>query len=384
MNINYNFNHMVYLRIFEGCNAYCEHCFIPNNPKKIEKSFFENNNISKILEKNTNIKKNDKIYLQWHGGEPTLLGPLYLKEAIENIEKDKNYKFEHGIQTNLINFNENYQEWINLYKTYFNSHIGISWDYKIRHLRKNMTNLIKSNEDFEKIFWNNVNILQKENIDLYMVITVTKLFFNYFKNPFDFFNFIVDKGIKKINFERITNNGFAREKWDYLGLNNAEYSSNMSKFFNAYKIYKKNNPDISLNISPFDGLELSLINRKKQKNIEDDILSFKKQGYGCWSGECDTTFHTIDSNGYKKGCTALTSEEDNKNKELKKIIILKNINIDNRNLELKRKNRQEDCINCEFLNVCSSGCLNVEKFDVSGECSGAKNLFNTIKNYLKA
>ena len=31
-----------------------------------------------------------------------------------------------------------------------------------------------------------------------------------------------------------------------------------------------------------------------------------------------------------------------------------------------------------FLSICSSGCLSVEKFDDSLECSGGKQLFKTI------
>ena len=29
------FDHLVYLRVFEGCNLHCEHCFIPSNPKRM-------------------------------------------------------------------------------------------------------------------------------------------------------------------------------------------------------------------------------------------------------------------------------------------------------------------------------------------------------------
>jgi radical SAM protein with 4Fe4S-binding SPASM domain len=113
-------------------------------------------------------------------------------------------------------------------------------------------------------------------------------------------------------------------------------------------------------------------------------MSFKNQGYGCWSGECDTKFHTIDSNGYKHGCTALTSEQDNKvTKDIvtKIVWFKKDENQKNTILET-RKIRQESCIDCEFIKICSSGCLSVEKFDESNECSGAKTLFKTIKKLI--
>lgn len=386
---SYRYDHMVYIRLFEGCNLNCEHCFIPSNPKKIDLDFYKNGNITKILKENANIQKGNMLYLQWHGGEPTLLGVDYLRTAIEEIEKDSEYVYQHGIQTNLMNFHENIEKWVDLYKQYFNSEIGVSWDYKIRHVKRKEQNS-ETNQDYENIFWKNLELAQKNHLKIYLVITVTKLFFDYFKNPFDFFEMMEDKKIEKLNFERITKTGLARETWDKLGINNLEYSENMSKFYKAYKIYKKSHLKSLLQISPFDGLENAVKNMNVDKEATIwDILSYKNQGYGCWSGECDTKFHTIDSHGYKHGCTALTSEQDNKNKivqniKVEKIIwIGKNTNQQKMNILDERKHRQENCQNCEFLKICSSGCLTVEKFDDSGECSGAKRLFLTIQKFSK-
>lgn len=390
-----DYDHMVYVRLFEGCNLACEHCFIPSNPKKIDQSFYENLGLTNTLIKDARVKEGSILYIQWHGGEPTLLGCNYLEHAINEVEKDKRFKYHHGIQTNLMNFSDETEKWVKLYKEKFDSHVGISWDAKIRHVkRKEQTE--ETNKLFEEKFWNNVSLAQENGLSLYMVVTVTKVFFEEFKNPFDFFELMVEKGIHQLNFERITNTGSARKTWDKLGLSNAEYSKQMSKFFKSYILYKDNNPDVDINISPFDGLLdsfLGLIQRTSNQNTPSvnanlwDILSFKNQGYGCWSGQCDTRFHTIDSNGYKHGCTALTSEQDNKNKDLaesltgKKIIWLGgNAQQQKDNILNTRKERQDSCQTCEFLSICSSGCLAVEKWDESGECSGAKKLFQTIRD----
>lgn len=389
---SYDYDHMVYIRLFEGCNLHCEHCFIPSNPKKIELSYYANNQLINDLEKYGGIKKGEKIYLQWHGGEPTLLGYEYLSDAIEQINKNSNYKYMHGIQTNLMNFHKDTEKWVNLYKQYFDSHLGISWDFGIRHIKSQTLSSSETNERFEIQFWENVALANSYNLDLYMVVTATKVFFEHFKNPFAFFEMMVEKGITKLNFERITKTGFARESWNKLGLSNKEYSDYMSKFFKAYLLFKKNNPEINLNISPFDGLLRSVIKLELKENHhlshKDsanvwDILSYKNQGYGCWSGECDTRFHTIDSNGYKHGCTALTSEQDNKNKSLninvQKIVWFNKKESQRDTILNERKARQQSCDNCEFISICSSGCLSVEKFDESQECSGAKILFKNIQ-----
>jgi len=389
-NSDYDYDHMVYIRLFEGCNLFCEHCFIPSNPKKIDSLYYKNNKLTQDLIDNARVPVGSKLYLQWHGGEPTILGADYLTNAINDIEADTRFYYQHGIQTNLLNFGENPEKWVGLYKDKFNNQLGVSWDYGIRHLRKNMSDLKKSNEEFEGIFWSNIALAKDFGLELYMVVTVTKLFFEHFKNPFVFFEMMAQKGIEKLNLERITQTGFARNSWDKLGLSNLEYSQNMAKFFKAYVSYKNNNPDVRLNISPFDGLLNSVIHMKEQLKPSDkagvwDILSYKNQGYGCWNGSCDTKFHTIDSNGYKKGCTALNSEVDNTNKILGKTIKIENISWAKPTNEFQaiRSQRQKSCDGCEFITICSSGCLSVEKFDDSGECSGAKILFKAISQVVE-
>lgn len=401
----FNYDHMVYVRLFEGCNLACEHCFIPPNPKKIEQSFYQNKGLTNTLVKEASVPLNSKLYIQWHGGEPTLLGPDYLENAILEVQSDDRFKYQHGIQTNLINFSDNPQKWAEVYRKYFNSDVGISWDAKIRHIKRKEQNE-DTNKAFEDKFWSNVALAQSYSLNLYLVVTVTKVFFEEFKDPFNFFNMMRENGIHALNFERVTNTGSARASWEKLGLTNKEYSQYMSKFFKAYILFKENNPDYILTISPFDGLLESMLRLYKmdnrlpvQESIQTgnnfsetiakanvwDILSFKNQGYGCWSGQCDTKFHTIDSNGYKHGCTALTSEQDNSNKELKKamegkkIIWLGSSSKEQKdNILQTRKNRQDACLECDYLRICSSGCLAVEKFDESMECSGAKTLFKTI------
>lgn len=386
LNKNIDFDHMVYVRIFEGCNLHCEHCFIPPNPKKIEPSYFMDNKITDSLISNSNIKIGSLLYIQWHGGEPTIFGPKYLRNCLENIEADSRFNYKHGIQTNLLNFSDNPTEWCELYKTHFNNSIGVSWDPEIRHI-KSSEDPVTTNLNYEKKFWNNVRLASDLGLDLYFVVTATKTFFNLFANPFDFFELMVNNNIRNINLERITNTGLARSSWEKLGLTNYEYSVFMSKFFKYYLLFKESNPSIELNISPFDGLLNSVIKLNLSKSFKDSAENLDISGYGCWSGKCDTKFHTIDANGYKHGCTALTSEEDNLNKTLagslkgKKIIWIGSEKITQREKILEeRSNRKKSCIDCNFTTICSSGCLSVEKWDESNECSGGSILFETINN----
>lgn len=376
---------MLYVRLFEGCNVYCEHCFIPSNPKKMELDDFVNSKLIKELEEKTKIEDGDVIYIQWHGGEPTALGVDFIEKALEQTVSDRRFKYINGIQTNLISYSTNTDKWTNFYKKYFDGNIGVSWDFGIRHL-KSISDPIESNKKFEERFWDNVVLARGNGLKLYFVITLTKKLINHYKNPYDLLEFLVKKDIEQVNFERITQTGEARQFWSELGLNNLEYSSYMSKLFKAYYTYKSSNPNINLNISPFDGLINSVNNLVSSESSEVKKLA----GYGCWSGFCDKNFHTIDASGYKSGCTALNSEQDNKNKKLNEKIVNKKIiwlnsskeSDSNKFVEL-RNSRKISCNDCQFTSICSSGCLSVEKWDNSGECSGGKGLFESIYKIMK-
>lgn len=351
-----DFDALVYLRLFEGCNLHCDHCFIPNNPKKMD--FFQVNDSLNIMR--NIVGDNGRVLLQWHGGEPTALGYNYLAKCLDIIEQGKHeMQIVHGIQTNLLNYES---KWAKLYHEFFDSSVGVSWDYEIR--KKRMPGGELSNSEFEKLFWPNVDRLVSDGIEPYFVITGTKVFFDRFKNPIELFEMLESHGVFRLHIERLTNVGYARDNWNWIGLSNLEYSNYMSRIYKAYKTHLKNNPHReTIRISPFDGLDESI----------GRLQRGEAGGYGCLSGACDSRYHTIDSNGYKKGCTALTSEFDNK-RVSSEVQVIKFFD-----LEEERSVRQLSCEGCRYKPICSSGCLATDKFDYSNECSGSKKLFETIE-----
>lgn len=353
-----DFDHLVYVRLFEGCNLACEHCFIPANPKKMSEDQLKT--LPESFKKFA--KPGQKLLIQWHGGEPTMLGPKLIRSTIEHwIAEYPEYTYSFGIQTNLMNYDES---WASLYRDHFDSKVGISWDPKIRLIRKDKP---ETNSEFESIFWKNVDRLAVDKIEPYMVVTGTRIFFETFTNPVDFFELLEKHSIPAAHIERLTKTGVARDNWGTIGLTNREYSNYMLRFSRAYFSYrsiKRPTESRSVYLSPFDGLKASLI------RLSEGLTG----GSGCLSGVCDTRFHTFDSNGYKKGCTALTSESDNKNSGVQVIQIM--------DYKFARKLRQQSCDGCEFMPICSSGCLASEKWDESEECSGSKILFKGTQDIL--
>ncbi|MBI6882994.1 radical SAM protein [Pseudomonas putida] len=353
-----SFDHLVYVRLFEGCNLACEHCFIPANPKKMGEEALKG--VPDLI--SSFAKPGQNILIQWHGGEPTLLGPKVIRSSIEYwIEHYPQYNWIFGIQTNLTTYSD---EWRQLYLDHFGGQVGISWDPKIRLMRPGRRD---TNDEFESIFWAKVNQLTADGLTPYLVVTGTRVFFEQFPNPHDFFKLMEDHRIPHGHIERLTKTGIARQNWDRVGLSNLEYSKYMLRFGRAYQAYLKTPRSAErppIHLSPFDGLVESLQRLERGET----------GGSGCLSGVCDTRFHTIDANGYKRGCTAVTSEVDNRNAGEQVIQI--------QDFRMARFMRQKSCDGCEFRPICSSGCLASDKWDESGECSGGSVLFKGLNSIL--
>lgn len=352
-----HFDHLVYLRVFEGCNLHCQHCFIPSNPKRMTLDDIEA--VAETLR--GRIAAGSTILIQWHGGEPTLMGADFIRSGIERLRAaGPEFTWRHGIQTNLMSFSE---EWARLYHDEFGGEVGVSWDPKIRLLNRHA---LDSHGEFNRRFDEKLAAVVEAGLAPYLVVTAAKTLFKAFPNPFDFFQHWHDRGVQHVHLERITETGYARQNWDFVGLSNAEYSSKMSRWMRAYWSFKKNTiGEKPFFLSPFE-------------NLTDSITSLADgapRAHGCWSGHCDTRFHTIDADGYKFGCTALTSEQGNRNS---------NHGLDlGSDLKARREIRQFDCHSCPFRSVCSSGCLALNFDDGSGECSGGYKLFETISDLTK-
>jgi radical SAM protein with 4Fe4S-binding SPASM domain len=345
------FDHLVYLRVFEGCNLHCQHCFIPSNPKRMTMEQIEN--VPNLL--SGRVAPGSTVLIQWHGGEPTLMGPKFIRAGIDALSCNGiDIRWRHGIQTNLMTFDET---WASLYKDHFGGEVGVSWDPKIRLLNKHA---LDSSDAFNAKFDQKLAELIAHGLTPYVVVTAAGSLFKAFPNPFDFFKHWTDRGVRHVHLERITETGYARDNWDRVGLTNAEYSEKMSRWLKAYQAFLRASPDTTrLHLSPFE-------------NLADSVASLEAEAarsHGCWSGTCDTRYHTIDAQGYKFGCTALTSEQGNKRS---------NARLDlGSDLTKQRELRTFDCRKCQFKPICSSGCLALSFDDGSGECSGGFKLFDT-------
>ncbi|NVL48623.1 radical SAM protein [Pseudomonas syringae pv. actinidiae] len=337
---------MIYVRLIEACNLHCAHCFIPNNPKRMRWQ-----DIEAIPDRVRRFASPGQVLLfQFHGGEPTLVGVEFMRRVCIHLRDAlSDFTVRFSIQTNLLNFD---LRWAQIYHEFFGSQVGVSWDQGIRMTRRGSP---ESNAEFEVVFWKQLVELQRLGISPYMVITTTKLLFERFRNPRDLINFLVEKGIKLVHFERLTRTGYAITNWEWLGVSNHEHSLWLGRFAVAYmRFVREQRAGVQpINISPLDGL-IDSVQR---------LRNGKAGGYGCLSGKCDTRFHTFDQTGYHAACTALTSEVANKNAIGVAVV-------DATDLVEARQARQLSCQDCRYKPICSSGCMATPKTDESGECAG--------------
>ena len=353
-----DFDHMIYVRLLEACNLHCQHCFIPNNPKKMSWE-----DLAAIPGRvRTFAKPGQTLLFQFHGGEPTLVGVEFLRKVVNHLRDElSDFNCRFSVQTNLMSYD---LRWADLYRDAFDGVVGVSWDPEIRQMRASKP---ESNAEFEKVFWEKLSTLQADGLTPYMVITVTKPLLNRFRNPSDLISFLEEKRIRYAHFERLTKTGYAITNWSWLGVSNREYSMWLGRFAMAYHRYT-NTPRSSeqpLHISPLDGLTES-VQRLRSGGVG---------GYGCLSGACDTRFHTFDQSGYYSACTALTSEISNTHSVGAAIV-------DPTQLVAVREDRQRDCHACRFKPICSSGCIATPRTDESGECSGGYLSFKLLNDHL--
>lgn len=349
-----DFDQMIYVRLIEACNLHCAHCFIPNNPKRMEWK-----DIEAIPNRVRQFSRPGQVLLfQFHGGEPTLVGVEFVRKVCSYLRESlAEFVVRFSIQTNLMSFD---QRWAELYRDYFDSQVGVSWDADIRLMKAGRP---ESNAEFERVFWRHLVELQRSGLSPYMVITTTKPLLERFRNPRDLIDFLLEKGITLVHFERLTRTGYAITNWSWLGITNREYSAWIGRFAVAYMRYSREERDgrQPINISPLDGLIDSV---KRLRNGEIG-------GYGCLSGKCDTRFHTFDQAGYYSACTALTSEVSNRNAVGAAVV-------EATRLAEARQVRQLSCSNCQFKPICSSGCMATPKTDESGECAGGFQAFKLL------
>lgn len=339
---------LVFVRLVEACNLKCSHCLIPANPQKM--SVEQCKTIPDLLEEH--IPLGSEVTIKWHGGEPTLFGAKRLAGVMDYLKNDSRFNFRFEIRTNLLNISG---EWINVFKNYFKSGVGVSWDYGIRKLPT--TDL---SSEYDRLFFHNLEMIVKNGIQPRLAITVTKPFIDWYENHvMDVIGWVRKYNLADIVFLRLIKTGRALTNWDEIGVSNKEFSEFIIKTFDLMSVIKE--------ADGFDGVFPICEYR--------DILSgaARDTNYqSCFNGWCDSNSMSIDEKGLRRGCLTMDTQSIEHTEDLYKITV--------RDITFARQDRTKSCGACIHNMYCNTGCFSALKMDASGECSGGSMIFNFMKN----
>lgn len=208
---------VIYLRVVQGCNLNCTHCFTLGNKDKFQLAPFENiRNFLRSIKTNVN-PRNAVVYI--HGGEPFMASLDYHRELNKLIKEEMGSTFIDIIpQTNLMYKIDD--EFVEFIKQEYKGQIGVSWDYKIR-FNSTTSGL---NED---LFLNNFNKLAASGVDMAVAITVHKyLVEQNVENIVQKFH-----GAKSLDFEFLT---YFDEKTKNLKVDNVKWSEFYTQLVKYY------------------------------------------------------------------------------------------------------------------------------------------------------
>ena len=183
----------IFVRVQQGCNLNCTHCFTLGNEDKVQTTPFEY--VDQFL---TAIKANvdptrGTIYL--HGGETFLAKMSYLRQVTARIkELYPSEDFKIIPQTNLV-FKIG-DEFIDFIKTHCNGHIGVSWDAKIRFGSIKTENQVRQ----EKLYFANLKKLLDAGVKVHISITAQRHLLAV--NPLKIAEMFA--GVNSIDFELLT------------------------------------------------------------------------------------------------------------------------------------------------------------------------------------
>lgn len=349
------------------CNIDCSYCFYleKENLYPGRKSHWKMDSITleNYIRKNIAENTADVVDFIWQGGEPTLLGIDFYKEAIQLQKLYKNKKhINNHFQTNGFNIDD---EWAKFLKEN-NFLVGLSIDGdRISNDAHRLTRSGKSTFDAVmkgltslkkfKVEFNTLTVVNAENV----------------KRPMDVYNFLKRIGSQYIQFiplvERKAStpdeNGLTLIKPDFSGQCEVTEWSAPSKAYGQF-----------LN-TIFDYWVQNDLGSTFVMNFEQTMTKMLGRPSGCVINETCGSNIIIETNGDIYSCDHFVYPE-NKIGNINGDDLLPILNSE-QHLDFgnkKQSNISVDCINCIVKSVCNGGCPK-HRFLLSSDGKPTKNYF---------
>jgi len=347
MNIFTNEFNVIYVRVVQGCNLNCTHCFTLGN-----KDPYMLTNMTYIKDFLSSIKDNvdpQKATFYIHGGE-TFLAPFSHLSEVNNTIRSifPEMKMDIIPQTNLLyNIDD---EFIKFLKDEYRSTVGVSWDADIRF----GSIAINKKTDQENLFFNNLKTLLQNDIKVHISITAQKHLLNY--DPLEIVKMF--DGVDSIDFELLTT---FDEQTRNLKPNNKKWAIWLEKIVDYYQHNKT-----TWCLPQIDLFTKTLLTG----NLFD-----------CKCNCCDKRTFTLNPNGTVGLCPDKTYVEPFSNTEEMRNNwdTFQEKSLDVMMKKLIEMDQHTMCFTCEHYDICGGNC-DASLFDETDECPLSKSVISKIRN----
>lgn len=343
----------VMIKPAHDCNMNCDYCFVKNlteDYREQRMSLDTLNEAYKVLSASA-----EEVHIIWHGGEPTLMGSQWYKDAIElsYLYSDKT-KFTHSMQSNGLLIDEG---WLDLIENY-NVSLAVSFDGLFQDYRK---------EGTKEIVEGNLINMKKQLGHAGCLSVVTE---NSYKGMIDNYEYFKDKGVQV--FYNYGINGDYSNRGNFEG---APLESYMKEFVNYFKHWMNDSEGYA------------------ERSCIHPIEKVMGLGGGCCStSDCRYRWLNINPDGTTSHCNRYFPEEYGMGQieEARTVDDLYNTK-EYKLLDRAIQKRFElYCNNCEYLKYCKGGCNSnhlmnsgqIEIIDV-GYCNRFKLEFNEVYKILR-
>jgi len=294
--------------------------------------------IEEILKQVSTISK--RIKINWHGGEPLLLGLDIFKKIVETenkLESLNNMEFYNIIQTNATLINK---QWIRFFKEN-NFRIGVSLDgpdfihNKFRHSSN-------GEETFNRV-QESVRMLQNAKIPFGVLAVITKESLGFERDLFNFFSKAKINDYDLLPCVEINHNLSTKDhlQLENYSLKQGDFSNFMNTYFDIW--FTEDNPNIKIRF--FEQAMIGLLGGKP------NLCSFIPS--------CLDHIN-IETDGSVIPCGNLAAKYSNGKK-----ITFGNVKNEEIKVILSNKSRQNfensyslptECFSCEYFRCCGGGC----------------------------
>jgi len=334
-------NWMFYLKTTETCNLNCKHCF--TNGSNGAKVYWKPELIIDWIKRfSPNVKSEDTLHCEFHGGEPFLVP---VQEMVKVCEESKQFvpNATWGITSNLTF--KMYPEHFDFIHNQLNNRVGTSWDPNIRFSSPKQYDLWRKN----------VETLVNMGVTVKLFISVTTATIDI--EPIELLEWVKDLGVQEMSLERLTHNGNAN-LYPEIFPSNLDQDAWFLKMHHQIKEHDARHW--------FENEFMEDIYAKFENN-------FTRGGTFC--RDCEEKLFTLNADGTIAGCPNSAPEQnfgyitDSIEDLLTNPVRLNNITCE--------RSRNPNCYSCEVFDVCGGDC---HQLAWQGDICGAP---KSLMKYLK-